>query len=355
MAGLNPGPDIISRREEPFTKLRNDLTADQAVDLARLYFDLPGEYPDGHEWVREAFAETDESFTMVDNKRELAVLAYCLLAAGTQDGLVAAGLAPLITAVAGNRSPIYKPELLDDLTDDLNTLAVRRRDRASIDAGAIRQPAAFKLNTKAEDITDDWAELTAVLRNIGEQSRTNTANLANGVYSVLRPLVQQFHEVREEVDLLWWHLGGSSRVLDLPFCELDIALASAMAGLDMALLTSSPPGGVSAPAILQRTIDSGRKNRSGRSAARKAVTIREAVDAFPSNRFNDLIFGEELEAVDDVCVVLGAFKKASEIGPGPAWYGAFQRTTGLSEDAEFSPLGLAMQVYREAMLLRLLE
>src|SRR5712691_1088577 len=110
-AGLTPGPDIIRLREEPFDKLRKSIDASTAIGLTRLYFGLP--VPDGTDWFRDAFAKADPSFTMVDNEREAAVLSACLLGAVLDDGKVYGGLAPLAAAAAGNRSPLVRPELLE--------------------------------------------------------------------------------------------------------------------------------------------------------------------------------------------------------------------------------------------------
>jgi hypothetical protein len=300
------------------------------------------------------FFDNDKSFTMVDNKRELAVLASCLLEAAVEDGNVAAGLAPVVASVAGNRKPVYRPELIDELTDQLSSLAVIQRHRGDLDAKSIRLPADSKFSVKADNIIEDSEALIIALAALHDRPKTLTTNLANQTFSVLSPLIKQFHDLREEVDLLWWHIGGWNRVLEKPFSELDVALASALAGFDMAQLTSSPPGGVAAPAILQRTIDFGRSGRTGKTSNRKVVTIKEAVDAFPSDRFQDLKLSEKLDDTPDICVVLSAYRKAATIGTGPAWYGASEKASGISAETKFSPLELAMQVYREAMLLWLL-
>ena len=40
IAGLAPGPEIIGLRQEPFERLRKELTPSRAVELTRLYFGL---------------------------------------------------------------------------------------------------------------------------------------------------------------------------------------------------------------------------------------------------------------------------------------------------------------------------
>jgi hypothetical protein len=43
--------------------------------------------------------------------------------------------------------------------------------------------------------------------------------------------------------------------------------------------------------------------------------------------------------------------KAEDIGNGSSWHAAFKKATGLDATIEFQPLELAMQVYREALLI----
>jgi hypothetical protein len=47
--------------------------------------------------------------------------------------------------------------------------------------------------------------------------------------------------------------------------------------------------------------------------------------------------------------------KAEEIGSGSAWHAAFKKASGLEATIQFSPLELAMQVYRESLLVAQIE
>src|SRR5437899_71713 len=152
-AGLTPGPEIIRLRQEPFDKLRNIIDASTAVGLTRLYFGLP--VPDGTDWFRSPFEAADPSFSMLDNQREAAVLSACLLGAALEDGKVAAGLAPLAAAAAGNRSPLVRPEFLEEARKSLHDKAVETRLGAPAGAPRITLPPKSKIP----------AALTAVTQN----------------------------------------------------------------------------------------------------------------------------------------------------------------------------------------------
>ncbi len=348
-AGLNPGPDIIRLRQEPFDSLRKDISASDVVGLTRLYFGLP--LPAGADWFREAFAETDPSFSMLDNEREAAVLSACLLAAVFEDGDVVAALAPLAASLAGKRVPLVQPQFLEVARSGLHERAVDARLHRDADPKLIKPPAKSNTPAAVQELLQapEWERAGAILSQISQESTAGTTNLATQVRNVVSSLAAQVASLREEVEMLWWYIGGWSRVLDRPFTELEPALAAAMAGLDLAHLTAGEVGPAAAPAILHRLISAGRKGKPTK------VAIKDAVDAFPAAAAERLSLGDSLRAVADICPVLAAFQKASEIGVGPAWHAAYRNAALADPDTALLPLDLAMQVYREALLLALLD
>jgi hypothetical protein len=350
-AGLSPGPDIIRLRQEPFDKLRKSIKPSNVVDLTRLYFGLPA--PDAATWLRDAFAEADPSFTLVDNQREVSVLAVCLLSVALEDGHASAGLAPIVAAAAGNRTPVVRPEFVEEARQRLHERAVDARRRASADPRQItpfakadsKVPAAAAALAQA----GDFAKTAEIFKLVSEESSQARKTLADQFHQVLVPLIAEVTYLREELDMLWWYVGGWSLVLERPFTELEPALAAAMAGLDLASLTKGDVGPVAAPAILSRLISASRKTDS------RKVAIRDAVDGFGGNAFERLdLDGERLKRVPDVCPVLTAFLKAHEIGKSPTWHQPFAKVSHMKATATFHPLELAMQVYREALLIALL-
>ena len=346
-ANLAPGPEIIRLRQEPFAELRAAFNSKRALDLVRLYFGLP--VPDGNDWFRDAFAKTDDSFSMLDNGREAAVLSACLLAAAIEDGYALAAVASLATAAAGNRQPLVRPEFLDDARQTLLVRETTARSIATADSEQISAPPKSKVPAAAAEAlgqAPDWAKVLALFKQIGAEADAAFSHLESQVGGAFLSLATEVANIREELDILWWFVGGWSQVLERPFGDLDRALAPVMAGLDLARLTSSPGGHAAAPALLQRLITAGQKK------GRSKVTIGEAVDAFPPDAFGHLQLRDELKRVPDICPVLTALSRAHEIGLSPAWYASFRTASRLEPTAAFRPLDLAMQVYREALVLK---
>ena len=157
-AGLSPSAEAVRSRQEPFEKLRQSLDAPKIIDLTRLYFGLP--LPGGASWFRDGFAESDESFSFVDNARETAVLASCLLSAALEEGNVMAGLAPLTAAAGRLRPPVTHVELLATARKRLLDHAERSRRRAVPTAEHAKQADRDPIAESADQLAQggDWTK-----------------------------------------------------------------------------------------------------------------------------------------------------------------------------------------------------
>jgi len=343
-ASLSPGPDIIHLRQVSFESLRPEIDATRAVTLTRLYFGLP--VPEGTNWFRDGFANSDPSFSMRENEREAAVLSACLLAAAIEDREPSAALAPLTVSVSGTRIPLVWPELLDFARAGLLTQAIKSSRAKDASAIAVSRPLASKTGQAVAAIApNEWAKLVEVLKEISAEAANWSTKLSEQVNSALVLLTDHQAELRTEVDMLWWYVGASSRVLEIPFAKLRPALAAVMAGFDLADLTHDAIGPVAAPALLQRLLGSQRKTQTA------GTTIKSAVDAFDQKKFGQLRLSNAVREAPDIFPVLAAFSKAAEIGKSPAWHEPFRRAASVDPETALSPLELAVQVYREKLLL----
>lgn len=351
-AGLAPGPEIIRLRQEPFDKLRKAMSVDRVLTLVRLLFGLP-ESDDRHNtWFRDAFAETDPSFTMIDNAREAAVLSSCLLSAAFLErdkGHVEAGLAMLTTAT-NTRAPLVMPTLINDAQHHLDIFSVEMRTPPEVAAAKVSKPTQSKIPGEADEFAKapDLTKVAPLFKRISEEY-AEVSTFAEQTFAIVSPLVPYTELLREELEMLWWYVGGWSKILNKPFGELELAVASVMIGLDLAELVQTPPGPVAARAILYRLIWTGRKPKV------ESLTLNNAVNAISNEAIQKLKFGRSLKDMPDICPVLTALQKASEIGQGTAWHVAFRKATALKEDLPFTPLDLAIQVYRETMLISLID
>jgi hypothetical protein len=347
-AGLAVGPEILRTRQEPFDKMRKGIDPATAINLVRLYFDLP--VPGGTDWFRDSFGETDTSFSLIDNAREASVLAAGLLESAASDGKVYAALATLTTAAGGLREPKVRHDLIDVMRFAIRDKAVEASNQPPTDPKKITLPAQSKVLTEIEALlqSPELGKASNLLKQVNEEAAANVKTLTNQVFGVAVSLSAEVQKLREEMEMLWWHVGGWSRLLDKPFSAFDAGIAAVLAGIDMADMSRSATGPAATPAILHRTLVATIKGTTSK------IAIQDVIDAFPQDQLDRLKLADNLVNVPEICPVLTAFLKAKEIGAGPAWHAAYARATGLEAGSRFSPLDLAVQAYRERLLLRVL-
>lgn len=344
-ANIAPGPEIIKLRQEAVEKILPDLDDDKLLDLTRLYFGM--NCPMNNNWFRDAFLETDPSFSLIDNQREASVLSVCLLSAALEQGVINAALIPVVASVCGHREPSLQAEFIQDAQQALVTNSFNSRNSLCVDVGKIKTPAKSKVGIEIDQLTEtmDLAILTNIVKLSSNEASETLQESVSQIFNVLKPLVNQLSELKEEVNMLWWLIGNHSRILDKPFADLDVGVAAIMAGLDLATLTNGESGPVAVPALLQRIINPQKK------PSKKNLSIDKTINLLPPDLYSSLEFLSSYSRVSDICVITTAIMKSQEIGQGEGWFNTFKKITSLDESIQLSPLNLAVQMYQEAMLI----
>ncbi|NTZ41069.1 hypothetical protein EXW94_26070 [Enterobacter sp. JMULE2] len=344
-ANIAPGPEIIRLRQEAVEKILPDLDDDKILDLTRLYFGM--DCSTDNNWFRDAFLETDSSFSLIDNKREASVLSVCLLSAAIAQGEINAALIPVVASACGHRVPLLQADFIQEAKQALIDHSFNSRNSARADINTIKSPAKSKAGIEIDKLAEaiDIAALADIVKNSSNEANEALQKSVTQIFGVLKPLVNQVSELREEVSMLWWLIGNHSRILDKPFADLDIGVAAIMAGLDLAALTHGDNGPVAAPALLQRVINSRTK------PSKKSLSIDHTVNLLPSDLHQSLEIIDNYSKISDLCVITTAIIKSQEIGQGEGWYQAFKKTTSLDAQIQLSPLNLAVQIYQEALLI----
>ncbi len=344
-AGLAPRPEIMTLRQAPFEALAEESSSEHIVTLVRLHFGLAA--GNGVAWFRDAFAASDPTFSMIDNEREIAVLAACVLGKQIADNVSLAAIAITCAAVQGLRAPLVAPGLVVHAEAYLSSHAVatRRRSRANLDT--IKLPGKSKIPTEAASLAQagDWSVVANLLARTSDESTDRLKTAINQIFGVIKPMAQDIVDLREEVAMLWWHIGGWSRLLDAPFAGYDSGTAAILAGIDLADLAETIVGPVAVPAMLQRTIANGRKGRSAK------IAIVDAVNGLKPEELSKLEINDDIADLTDLCPVLAALDKAAELQDPAAWPAILARTNRFDTAQALTPLALGRQCYWERQLL----
>ncbi|MCR1795580.1 GTPase-associated system all-helical protein GASH [Leptospira sp. id769339] len=339
--GLNPGPDIINLRKEPFEKLYLELNQDKIITLVRVCYGL--KRSGDLEWIRDAFANTDPSFTLVDNENEVAVLAAALLNISIKEKPFSC-LALLCGSVAGGRKLKVRSFSFQEVNDELLNHSARDREKKNVDLKQLKIASKSKHTAAIEAIpsSNDWSKLADVIKQVSNES----LGVSNSLGGILASLLQVNDHLQEEVDILWWHIGNWSRNLNEPFSDINLKLIPILAGIDLADLSRTISGPVAAPAILHKTLS---LNKNTKTSAQ--ITISEMANEYPLEKYECLKFTDNLKVFSDLCPVLYSIFKFNEIGDASAWEKSYKKDTEFDPQKKFSLLELGIQSYRERLFL----
>jgi hypothetical protein len=141
-------------------------------------------------------------------------------------------------------------------------------------------------------------------------------------------------------------VGGWSDECGAAFRTLKQGEASIVAGYELAGKTTLPYGLFAAPALLDRVI------RDDRNAGPQKASLYDAVED-TSASFQER-FGPATELNGDLLPVSLALRLSSEAGEDDDWRPRFRRRVGVSADEKLGPHDLALQIYREILIARVL-
>jgi hypothetical protein len=339
--GLGKSVDLHQLRWTAVSAIVSTATPAMIEGLLRLAFAT--KQPPSDEVVnalRAAIHEADPPATL-DNARELQVFAGSVLAAlmvrGSGIGARAA-MAVTTTAGYGRSTP--------DLPMDLFALA---NAHLSNIANAMR---------KRTPITIQNTEIPIDLAPVLEKAAGNNWQPVNEAFSLLTPALQKplqtlvarqasliqainaaFAVQDEELNILWWVIGGYSRDLQEPFANVPNAIRPLIFAKELSDLTVFLPGPASAVAVLSRS-----------GLDEHPSTIAGAVNGTSADWTRPLV--KELPASPISTPVHFAIERELETGAGTDWLAGWSATTQLDPNAQITSLTLGTLFYRERLLLR---
>jgi hypothetical protein len=331
-------------RETAFVTLGKSLSAQQIVDLVRIYFGIQSANTNV-EWFSKGFASTDSPFSLADNRREASLLAGSLLLANLAAGSPFGGVAVAAASIGGKRAPAVDAIDSGTFETSLKNLAVRKQ-----------RPRSYATNLKPlgrSTVTKDklaaatgFPALADDIYLANEESYSATKTSLGEVQNLLSRLGSDLAEAREEIEMLWWIIGGWSRSLHRSFADIGIPLSAVSAGFDLADLSLTVHGPYAAHAMFARVLATGKKQKeSGASIA----TIGDSVTADTVKLLN---ISPKAISHGEICPLTYALLKGSEGGKGAGWHHSFQDTSGIDTALQLTLVEIAMQAMYERLVLR---
>jgi hypothetical protein len=337
---LQPAADrgVIEWRNASFAEIVKGIDWGQIVDLSRLAFNLPYDAKVYEDWFQKAMHDTDAHFFVAHDAAEAGRISTLILryfvSLGNETAFTT-GLIALAASFAGKRSALDNGELVSQSRDVITAAAKK---------GAMTAPSGKVALAKAGDLSKLKTEMTngfdaartvpfieAALQDLRDGSEAAVRSLSDAYLALRRDNLR----LAEEADMLWWHVGDWSNVLDLPRVAISKRSVGLISGVDLGAMVRLSPGPYGAYGILKQSL--------GKDYD-KTTTLPEAVVGLDGAHLARLTF----DKAPDVFPVLTALRLAAA---GGDWTGRFAKLVPSAAGERLTYLELATQAYRERVSL----
>lgn len=337
LAGLQPGPEIISLRKKSIDRVSKDIKQPQMLNLCRYYFGLPNA---DVEWLTNILVDDDPSFSLISNGREMKTLVACVLSDRIEANYNYTTQAILVASAMGQRCPAEAQWLLEMAAQAEIDQQVATRQPPGIPE--IKRLGASKLNEEVEALSgEEEGDYAGVLGKVRAESVGNAAAIISQANAALNAVSRQNELLREQNGILWWLYGAASNQLDRPFADVPFAANYVLCGFELAELCTGL-GPVATPVMLERMAKLAKKGRGAISS------LETAVEGFKQAEIENFSLAR-LEGFDDLFVVHSALETFANNGAG-AWQTIVAKATGLDVSAPVEPMALGLQAFREYRL-----
>ena len=347
-AALDTPGDLITKRIEGSRIALESIGLPQAIQLVKLAFVMGVDSE--IDWLLEPLRHEDPTFVPEPTDRELSLLATGLLLTVLVDGHKSA-LAAALACVCCSMGGVRRLDLEHNKVFEQAVLVLQAKQQES----STTLPSMFTLKNvaviSAKEIEsagneNDAQNLAYALNRLPQAVGSLKANVKL-LRTSLDQLVNYVAEQNNQMQQQWWLFGGWSTGAKRSFRDLSISEASLRAGAELAELTDLPAGPFSAPGVLDKLLtDAGLDPE-------KAVSIVDAVEATDFEWRKEWIHKLSGTPVSPVCPLILAATLAVESADQSDWRQRFERESSLAASTEMPARGLAEQVLREQLLVRM--
>jgi hypothetical protein len=269
--------EIVAARESAFRTIKPQATSTSRIhDLCRLAFQLPFDDSNYAVWFTQPIKDTDPHFVLAQDAAEAGRMATMILHDLTRSGSDKVAICILATSFAGRRNTFDNGAMLTCAREQISKSALRPKMRAPSDDIVLRASAELKASRTALDQTVSAQTIRAVLD--GSFSETvGSIDLINTAYQSLR---EDSLRLADEVDMLWWHIGDWSYILDVPRSSISAKSLPLVSGIDLGAMVKDLPGPYGVYGIINRTLG---------KASEKLVSIIECVEGLSGTQLSKLV------------------------------------------------------------------
>ena len=355
-AELSVDPDRFAGRKASVAAVAKGANTRTLLDLARIAFELHG--GGATEAIVNAIRKSDPSFSAKTHARELRILAVGALETLTTGNLVnAAGIHAVLTLSAcGQRSC--------DVDGHLVTRMEGRRRSSAVILSNNSPRTDIKVDEfRFHDFDEELTAAVAVAPQGGEKLRENfeaifgtfeisinnhEKSLVKEVQLRLEGVNRKIRDQQNEIDLLWWLIGGWSNQANAPLVSFDPAARALLVGIDLGWLSDQKGGPTAVTTLVERALGQIPK-------AKKDSSLQQIIGGLELDDIGKLGLAE-LDLSDvEAFPVLGVLKRRLDRGAEASEDSLYVSIEALRAKMKQSVHEWAEHVYHEVVLARKLH
>lgn len=356
---IEPTDAILRKRNAGVKKLVASISADHIFEIVRILFANKLRNEEWKDDFCENFRTTDPSFPMRNNEKELVILsgtAIAELISSKNDQSIIAALATICASFI----PYDQIPPRSDIISEANIylLSESAKLRAKIEAASFKTPklGVKTLPEKLKEIKTD-IESGATPPNDANSTVTiieSISKVCEAINKLTETIGSQYNSLKvasdmisEESNILWWLFGGYSRDLGKKMCDLNPETTCLIAGKELADLVKVLPGPFSVQAILDSMVG------TGRSEISESFQLKDIINISPNEWRANWLEGIDIDNLRTICPIHLAAQTSLLTDSRDKWGSVFNKQIKKGTSLKKSPLEFALQVYREALLLKM--
>lgn len=354
--------ESVTKRWDAVAAILNEMTPPRAVSIAKLLIRsevLPNEL---NEKLITSFQTTDPSFGPLGNANELRVLAGCILCSLFEecpgDSADAASLATrCLTFQFSDSHNLPVPAILELAKHYIECRSIVLRKRPDLTLSEIPR---MDLSEQVESIESDAED---VEEQIHESFRIVIGTLEDRFRDVVEAMRKfsldhaEFLAAQdEELNIVWWLFGGSSREENVRFEHLPSASVCIRAAKELADLTSFNIGPSGADAYLDHLI---RTSSDAQESAQINIerAIGEVNESWRAKWVGDMSLSQRnmIEAFKRALPITFALASCENDNGTNSWVTLFEALECVGASDPLDARVVALQFYDELLLMKLLS
>lgn len=293
--------------------------------------------------IHEAYREADDTFDPSNATREMQVFAGATLAVliePSKERAAVAALSVVTASMEGGRATQLPMDLPMLAKAAIEQLADAERKRPSLGALISAEPPKFDIEASITKLKEqqNYEVLVQAFNSIANATRAALKVLATRQANATRGIDRFIQVQDEELQMLWWLIGGRSTDLDCAFDAVPADAQPLVFAKELADYTAFLPGPRSIKSLLSRA---GLKER-------KKLSIATAIAAANPDWLTSLAGKNDPSPVTQP--IHFAIKRHLEVGGGDTWVPNWAAVVGVDAARTFSALSLGTLFYRERLL-----